>query len=77
MSVPFESVLHERVRSLELDTQRNADRIASHEAICAVRYENLEKGLQQVRGESRNTNRYLLGIGISIMAALAKLVFFP
>lgn len=65
-----------RVRTLELASQSNADRLEAHEDICAERYKNIHESISAIRGDSKQTNRYLLGIGIAALAGLAKLVFF-
>lgn len=66
-----------RVRKLELESQSNSDRLEAHEDICSERYKNIHESIGAIRSDSRQTNRYLLGIGIAALAGLAKLVFFP
>lgn len=66
-----------RVRKLELDSQSNADRLEAHEDICAERYKNIHEGMNAMRGDNQRRDAYLLGIGLALIAGLAKLVFFP
>ncbi len=66
-----------RVRKLELDSQANADGLSAHEDLCAERYRHIHEGMAAIRADSKQTNMYLIGIGIGLIAGLAKLVFFP
>jgi hypothetical protein len=66
-----------RVRTLELASQSNADRLEAHEDICAERYKNIHDGMAAMRSDNKQTNTYLIGIGLMVIAGLAKLVFFP
>lgn len=65
-----------RVRSLELESRSNSDKLVAHESICAERYKNINESIRAVRSDNKQTNTYLIGIGIMMLAALAKLVFF-
>lgn len=66
-----------RVRKLEMETQSNADGLEAHEDLCAERYKNIHEGMQAMRADSKQTNTYLIGIGLMVIAGMAKLVFFP
>lgn len=64
----------ERLRDVELTTQRNHDRITAHEDICAVRYQGINDSLTNLRA-------ILLKVGFLLLTGMAgvlvKLVFFP
>lgn len=66
-----------RLRMVELATQSNASGLAAHEDICAERYRNIHESMAAMRGDNQRTNNYLIGIGLMVIAGLAKLVFFP
>ena len=64
----------DRLREVELHTQRNADRISSHEDLCAIRYQGINDSLE-------NLKSVLLRVGFLLLTGMAgvlvKLVFFP
>lgn len=66
-----------RLREVELASQSNADGLKAHEDLCAERYKNIHDSMTAIRSDNKQTNAYLIGIGIAVMAGLAKLVFFP
>lgn len=72
MSAAVEN-FEERFRDVELSTQRNADRIGSHEEICAERYKNINESLADVNRTVRWAATGLIG---GMMLILVKLVFF-
>jgi hypothetical protein len=62
-----------RLRRLELDSQANANRIRSHEEICAERYANINDNIRGMRSILVKA----AGLLIAGMAGiLVKLVFF-
>ena len=42
--------LYDRMREVEMSGQRTADRIVSHEEICAERYKNINETLASMKG---------------------------
>lgn len=66
-----------RVRKLELDSQANTNGLKAHEDVCAERYRHIHEGMAAMRSDNKQTNTYLIGIGLMVIAGLAKLVFFP
>lgn len=66
-----------RLREVELLTHANTSGLKSHEDLCAVRYNTINENIADLKDGNRQTNRYLIGIGIAMLAGLAKLVFFP
>lgn len=69
-----------RLRKLELESQSNMDGLEAHESICAERYRNIHEGMEAIREDSKQTNRYLIGIGMLLITGMAgvlvNLVFF-
>lgn len=49
MAVAADEVL-ERLRDTEMQVQRTADRIGSHEEICAERYKTINESLSRIMG---------------------------
>lgn len=63
-----------RLREVELVTQRNTDRIGSHEEICSERYKTINDSIAGMKA-------VLLKVGFLLLTGMAgvliKLVFFP
>lgn len=66
-----------RLRDVERVSQSNTDKMSAHEDLCAERYKGIHDSIAAIRGDSRQTNAYLIGVGLALVAGLAKLVFFP
>jgi hypothetical protein len=57
----------ERLRDVEMSSQRTADRINSHEEICAERYANINDTLAALK-------RVLFWFGAVLMAGMAAIL---
>lgn len=64
----------DRLREVELHTQRNADRISSHEELCAERYKTINDSIASMQSVLMKVGALLL---TGMAGVLVKLVFFP
>lgn len=56
-----------RVRTLELASQSNADRLEAHEDICAERYKNIHETLDTIK-------KVLLWVGAVVVVGMAGIL---
>lgn len=72
MAVVMEEI-DERLRGVELSTQRNTDRIGSHEELCAERYKTINDSIAGIN----NTLKWAAGgLIVGMLGILVRLVFF-
>lgn len=64
----------ERLRDVELVSQRNTDRIGSHEELCAERYKTINDSIASMQSVLMKVGALLL---TGMAGVLVKLVFFP
>lgn len=64
----------DRLRDVELSSQRNTDRIGSHEELCAERYKTINESIASMQSVLMKVGALLL---TGMAGVLVKLVFFP
>lgn len=57
----------DRIRNVEMTTQRNTDRISSHEDLCAERYKNINETLAAIK-------TILFWVGGALIAGMAAVL---